>query len=238
METMKKSEFREPFPHLILNNFYNEDELNLIWEELNFYTKPNKLFEAKDFGGLVKKTNSHAIVLDNLYSSKFRSISNILTVNRKLFNSDVLELFAKIDERCTIALKSNDDVTKIRYYHDKEYYEPHTDMDFQFLSFSYFYKEPKKFTGGKLIFPKYNYELTCENNSVVIFPGWVEHGVEEVSIDNSDYYDGYGRYCISNFFGHVDKERNKRQTKVITNNFKTIEEALEHFKEMSNRYNP
>jgi len=234
METMK-SAFSEPFPHLILNNFYNEDELKLIWEELNFYTKPNKLFEAKDFGGLVEKTNSHAIVLDNLYLDKFRQISNILTVNRKLFNSDVLESFARIDERCTIALKCNDDITKIRYYHDKEYYEPHTDMDFQFLSFSYFYKEPKKFTGGKLIFPKYNYELTCENNSVVIFPGWVEHGVEEVSIDNSDYYDGYGRYCISNFFGHVDKE-NKRQTKVITNNFKTVEEALEHFKVISNRY--
>jgi len=27
-----------------------------------------------------------------------------------------------------------------------------------------------------------------------------------VSIDNSDYYDGYGRYCISNFFGFKRNE--------------------------------
>ena len=83
METIRGSAFTEPFPHLIFKNFYNREELDLIWEELNFYTKPNKLFEAKDFGGLVDKTNSHAIILDSLYSSKFRPISNILTVIEK-----------------------------------------------------------------------------------------------------------------------------------------------------------
>ena len=205
METIRGSGFREPFPHLIFNNFYNEEELNLIWEELNFYTKPNKLFEAKDFGGVVGKTNSHAIELDSVYLSKYRPLSNILTVNRKLFDNDVLESFAKVHECCEMATNCNTDTTKVRYYHDKEYYEPHTDMAYQFLSFSYFYREPKKFTGGELIFPKHDYEYSCENNSMIIFPGWVEHGVKEVSIDNSDYYDGQGRYCISNFFGYKHK---------------------------------
>ena len=64
METITGSAFKKPFPHLIFSNFYNEQELDLIWEELNFYTKPNKLFEAKDFGGAHDKTNSHAIALD------------------------------------------------------------------------------------------------------------------------------------------------------------------------------
>jgi len=73
-----------------------------------------------------------------------------------------------------------------------------------FLGFSYFYKEPKRFIGGELIFPKYNYELTCENNSIIIMPSWVQHGVKRVSIKDSDYYDGYGRYCISSFFGSRD----------------------------------
>ena len=104
-----------------------------------------------------------------------------------------------------MATNCNTDLTKVRYYHDKEYYEPHTDMAYQFLSFSYFYREPKKFTGGELIFPKHDTEYSCENNSMIIFPGWVEHGVKEVSIDNSDYYDGQGRYCISNFFGYKHK---------------------------------
>ena len=96
--------FEKPFPHLIVDNFYDDKELELIWEELKFYTKPNKLLEAKDFGGVVDKTNSHAIALDSVYMNdenrgvNYRNLSNILTVNRKLFTSGVLDAFAKIHE--------------------------------------------------------------------------------------------------------------------------------------------
>ena len=197
-----------PFPHMIIDNFYNEEELELIWEELKFYTKPGKLLEAKDYGGVVGYTNAKALMLDSVYRNysdndgvNYRILSNILTVNRKLFTSGVLDTFATIHDCCSIANQSNSDTTKIRYYHDGEGYDPHTDKGFQFLAFSYFYKEPKKFTGGQLYFPKYNYEIPCDNNSMVIFPGWVEHGVREVSIENSDYFDGWGRYAITSFFG-------------------------------------
>lgn len=190
-----------PFPHMIIENFYNESELNLIWEELNFYTKPGKFLEAKYYGGIVDYTNSKALLLDSLYGEKYRSVSNILSVNRKLFDSGVLDHFASIHQCCILATKSNYDTTKVRYYHDGEYYDPHTDSSMQFLGFSYFYKEPKKFTGGSLTFPQYDYEITCDNNSMIIFPGWVEHGVTKVEIDESDYFDGFGRYAITSFFG-------------------------------------
>ena len=36
---------------------------------------------------------------------------------------------------------------------------------------------------------------------IIIFPGWVEHGVSKITINDSDYYDGYGRYSITSFFG-------------------------------------
>ena len=197
----------EPFPHLIIDNFYNEKELELIWEELNFYTKPGKLFEAEDYGGVVGYTDSKAILLDSLYRNNsnnnginWRKLSNILTVNRKLFDSGVLNTFADIHDCCSLANHSNSDTTKVRYYHNGDKYDPHTDKGFQFLGFSYFYKEPKKFEGGELYFPKYNYEVPCDNNSMIIFPGWVEHGVREVSIEESDYFDGWGRYAITSFF--------------------------------------
>ena len=200
MENLQCDVFNTPFPHLIIKNFYNEKELELIWEELNFYTKPDKLLEAKDFGGIADRTNSHAIVLDEIYNSN-RKLSNILTVNRKIFNSGILDVFSDIHDCCCIAKKANWDCTKVRYYHNGEYYEPHTDAPFQFLAFSYFHKEPKRFSGGELLFPKFNYQFPCDNNSIIIFPGWVEHGVQEVKIDNSDYYDGWGRYAITHFFG-------------------------------------
>ena len=214
-ESIEADVFDLPFPHLILRNFYNREELDLIWEELNFYTKPGKLLEAKDFGGIVDATNSRAIMLDQVYNDyssgtledvigtpNYRPLSNILTVNRKIFDSSVLDVFANIHDCVSIATKTNHDTTKVRYYHDGEYYEPHTDKSMHYLAFSYFYKKPKKFSGGELFFPKYDYTFDCPNNSTIIFPGWVEHGVSEVKIENSDYYDGYGRYAITSFFGH------------------------------------
>jgi len=205
METLDGIIFKKPFPHLIINDFYNEKELKLIWEELSFYTKPGKFLEAKYFGGIVNKTNSHALALDGVYREEYRNLSNILTVNRKLFDTELLKTFSDIDDCCSIALTSNWDITKVRYYHHDEYYEPHTDRDFQFLAFSYFYKEPKKFRGGEVYFPDYDYEIPCNNNSMIILPGWVQHGVRKVNIEDSDYYDGYGRYCISSFFGNKGK---------------------------------
>ena len=205
METLQITLYANPFPLMVVENFYNEEELGLIWEELNFYTKPEKLLDAEGYGGIVDHTNAKALLLDEIYTKQYRNVSNILTMNRKLFQCGVLDKFSEIHGCCSIANQSNSDITKVRYYHDKEYYDPHTDKGFQFLAFSYFYKEPKKFTGGDLIFPKYDFKVPCENNTMVVFPGWVEHGVRKVSIENSDYFDGWGRYCISSFFSCRDR---------------------------------
>ena len=134
----------------------------------------------------------------------YRDVSNILTVNRKAFDKSILEALSSLHECCVHAKDANHDVTKVRYYHNGEYYKPHRDTLQQFLAFSYFHKEPKKFEGGELYFPIYDYEFSCDNNSIIFLPGWVEHGVREVKIEDSDYYDGYGRYCISSFFGQVE----------------------------------
>ena len=206
METLDTELFKDPFPHMIVKNFYNDSELKLIWEELDFYTKDGKLFEAAEFGGIPNKTNSKAIWLDKVFDNKYRNLSNILKVNRKLFDSAILEAFSSVHDCCYIAKFCNYDVTKVRYYHDGDYYEPHTDKTVQFLGFSYFYREPKKFEGGELIFPKYDYTFSCDNNSLIMMPGWVEHGVSKVSIKDSDYFDGYGRYAVTSFFSNKDKK--------------------------------
>lgn len=214
-ETLELDVWYDPFPHLIVKNFYNKEELDLIWEELNFYTKPGKLLkDPKNFGAIPGATNSAGIILDQVYRNyedkkdwavngqpNFRPLSNILTVTRKIFDSGIIDVFADIHPCCSIAPISNFDFTKLRYYHDNEYYEPHLDASTHFLAFYYCYKEPKKFKGGNLFFPDQDYEYECDNNSLIIFPGWVQHGVKKVSIKNSNYHDGYGRYSITTFFG-------------------------------------
>ena len=201
MQNISADAYIEPFPHLVFRNFYTDEELDLIWEELNFYTKPNKLFDVEEYLGVVGFTKAKAIALDSVFTGKTRVLSNILTVSRKVFDNQILQPFSEIHDCCSLAKLANYDITKVRYYHNGDYYKPHTDTFFEFLAFSYFYKEPKKFSGGDLIFPKYDYELTCENNSIIMFPGWVEHGVKKVNIEDSNYYEGYGRYAITSFFG-------------------------------------
>ena len=204
-EILNGEAYPEPFPHMIINNLYNEEELELIWEELKFFTKPGKLLEAKDYGGVVERTNARAVVLDEVFA-RHRQMSNILTVSRKLFNSTILQKFGEIHDCCYIAQQCNWDIVKLRYYHNDDYYEPHTDRCMQFLGFSYFYKEPKKFEGGELLFPKYEYKVPCDNNSIIIMPGWVQHAVSKVSIEDSEYFDGWGRYYVTHFFGSKDKK--------------------------------
>ena len=46
MQNITADAYLEPFPHLIFHNFYDDKELALIWEELEFYTKPDKLFDG------------------------------------------------------------------------------------------------------------------------------------------------------------------------------------------------
>ena len=98
--------------HLIFHNFYNDEELDLIWEELNFYTKPDKLLDVKEYLGVVDKTNAKAIYLDVVYPKKYRKLSNILTVNRKIFEPQVLEPFSKLHDSCLPSLTCNYDHTK------------------------------------------------------------------------------------------------------------------------------
>ena len=45
-ELLEADLYVEPFPLMVVQNFYNQNELDLIWKELDFYTAPNKLFEA------------------------------------------------------------------------------------------------------------------------------------------------------------------------------------------------
>ena len=196
MEDLHADAFVKPFPHLTIKNFYNDDELKLIWEELTFLTKPDKLVGTKEYGG-------------DVYPKRFRPISNILTVNRKIFDSEIIDAFSGVHESLSISKSANYDVTKVRYYHDGDDYRPHVDAQMQFLAFTYFYKEPKKFEGGELYFPDHDYQFSCDNNSIIMFPGWVRHGVKKVTINDSDYFDGYGRYSITSFFSNVQKVKSE-----------------------------
>jgi hypothetical protein len=197
---------KNPFPYLVIKNAYSCEELRLIWQELEFLTYPRKLQDPETFqaacvekdGEIVYTTNSKAIILDSFYSA--RDSSNILTINRKLFESGFLKTFSELAPWLRSANSTNWDNTKIRYYGNGTYYDPHTDDWFTGLAISFFHRLPKQYEGGDLYFPEHNIMHECENNSMIIFPGYVTHGVTPVRCEEKAF-SGMSRYSMTQFFG-------------------------------------
>jgi Rps23 Pro-64 3,4-dihydroxylase Tpa1-like proline 4-hydroxylase len=183
---------------------YTDEELNLIWRELDFLTHSSKLVDPSGYGGAKDSSknylsNAKALVLDTFYQK--REYSNLLTINRKLFAEGYTQIFSELSPDLKFIPHVNSDTTKVRYYQNGEFYKPHTDYSYAAMSFSYFYREPKQFSGGQLIFPSHNYEFDCSHNSMILIPGYVEHGVNEIKTQETPY-SGYSRYCITQFLYH------------------------------------
>lgn len=197
---------KHPFPHLIIEDTFDNHELQLIWQELDFLTygnkfePPSKTSSALDDRGNVLKSNG-GIFLDDCYYK--REISNILTVNRKLFQKNILNEFAKLTFGYQQVLYCNLDFTLISYYEDADYYLPHKDKSL-FTLLTWFYKTPKGFRGGDLIFPEYDHQINIKNNMTLFFPSYIDHSVTKLEmIHTYPKYSGHGRYCMTEFLHFV-----------------------------------
>jgi len=197
---MRKIELlKTPFPHIICTNYFEENQLISIWEELKFLTKDTKLFVPgihHGAGGLGGYTSSRALCLEEAY--RIHEISNILQIYKGILTDENIQAASLIWPSYLRFAYITQVTTKVRYYHNGDKYDAHTDWHQDFLLFSYFHTEPKKFTGGEVYFPEYDYTFNCDNNSIIIFPGYVEHEVKTICTTD-DYWNGNSRYCISQF---------------------------------------
>lgn len=201
MIEQKIIKYKEPFPYLIIENMYSDDELKLIWQELEFLTYRNKLRppekcgSARSSDGEYLKNNS-GLYLDSIYTD--RSISNILSINPKLYSENIMKAFSEICFAYGNISHTNYDATLISYYENGGYYKPHRDTAI-YTSITWFYKEPKSFTGGDFNFTQYNVKVPVKNNATILFPSFVEHSVDNILMDDSEESFGKGRYCMAQF---------------------------------------
>jgi len=202
---------QEPFPHAIIQNFYDQEELSLIWRELDFLTSPHKLEHPSLHGSNaideltgLSKTQSLGLSLDENYSGN-RNISDILRLNRKIFHPEIIQTFESLSPLLGHLKIINENFTKIKYYENGDYYRKHEDTS-RFTVVTYFYKEPKAFTGGDLYFNDYDYTIPIENNMLVFFVGCITHSSLDVKM-NGDYpkCSGYGKYVMNQFLGYNEK---------------------------------
>jgi Rps23 Pro-64 3,4-dihydroxylase Tpa1-like proline 4-hydroxylase len=200
---MRKVELvKAPFPHIIGTDFFADQQLIGIWQELKFLTTESKLFPpgVHHSNGT---TESRALCLEEAY--RIPEISNILQIHKTILGDEVIKSASKQWASYLRLSMIGKVSTKVRYYYNGDKYAAHTDWRQDFLLFTYFHTEPKRFTGGEVHFPEYDYTFSCDNNTLIIFPGYVQHEVKEVVLDDDDYWNGNGRYCISQFLS-IDPE--------------------------------
>lgn len=202
-QTIKK--FTDPFPHILVEEYYSPEELKYIWQELEFLFHPHKTLSPKELvtapGNSVEGkeflSTAKGFLLDQVYTD--RNYSNILTINRKLFSGGYLNLYSELHPLCEVAKNLNLDFTKIRYYDNSDGYEPHVDI-FVVSALTWLHKEPKKYSGGKLIFTEHGNSFNCDNNSLLIFPSCIRHHVTPVKLNPGENESSLpGRFCINQF---------------------------------------
>jgi len=169
------------FSIAIVDNFYSETELKEIKDELKLLSAVaelkvfvNKAAEDEENNS---KQKSNSFFLDDFYNNK-RELSKVLNANRKLFSE---ELRTKLVEKNLFydhIFNVNRDTTLLNFYKPTDYYKPHKDNSC-FTALTFFTLE--EFYGGDLVFPEYNIKVNAVENRMVIFPGFVLHGSEDVT---------------------------------------------------------
>lgn len=188
-------------PFVLVQNVFDEDELDSIYKELDFLQSREALWlEPKDSGAALDSENTplkknKGVWINSIYANT--EASAILTNNMKLYNSGVAQQIAMEHSWFEYFLYNAEFTTLLSYYEDSDHYKPHRDHAV-LTTLTWVYKEPKAFSGGDLVL---NDEATvaCSNNVTLIIPSTCMHEVTPILMEDSWKNQGLGRYTITTF---------------------------------------
>lgn len=193
------------FPFIVFDNWYNPNEENAVWKELDFLSSiPKEKIERAETSVVARDekgnslSKSYRFYIEEFY--KKRTLSPIINCMYK----QRLPKFHKIllnhvqpyaRSFCT----SNADSSMLSYYEESDYYEPHHDT-FLWTCLIWMVREPRLFDGGDFSFPEPEVEIKLKNNRMVMFPSCYLHSVDPIKFHTQPKEIGYGRYCITHFY--------------------------------------
>jgi len=99
-----------------------------------------------------------------------------------------------------VTFKASDiDSSQVSYYENGSEYKSHFD-NYMHTVLIWFYREPKRFTGGDLKFNQSGQVVECKHNRMILFPSYYMHEVDKVFMDEKDLNKGLGRFCLTHFY--------------------------------------
>jgi hypothetical protein len=186
---------KNPLQYIMVDEVYSQEELKLIREELvqllpHAITPKQLGTTAYNNIGELKK-NCVSILLDDYYS-KDRDKSNILRLNRKIYDPVLIKAGKSLNAYYGSLEKINYDTTLINYYGDNERYLPHADLTVLTAITTFSIGE---FTGGHFELTEYNEVIDFKDNRMVIIPGCVYHQAKPIQCQDGSY-----RVSMAQFF--------------------------------------
>ena len=191
-------------PFLVVDNFYNKEEQSLIWTELDSHKENFVVDEGIANRGVAKNNNGKPIAnlsriyLDELYENK-RERSSILHCYQKLFTREIINKYKEKTLAARTYDITNTDWSQVSYYENNNNYDKHFD-EFMHSVLIWFYRKPKRFDGGDLIFTDLNETVKCKHNRMILFPSYYYHKVNNVTMKEQCKNKGLGRFCLTHFF--------------------------------------
>ena len=186
---MKARFLLDPFPHVLLEDYYTKEEWLTCMREIR---KLDPHLLPPEYSGSSRHHQTGQVMKYNsgLFLSEMMPNSELITMSRIHMYK---ELRDKVDckwWRDQWAFNNWESWMLSRYV-DGQYYNAHRDFS-QFTLLLWLHHLPKPFTGGDLIFHEFdNYTVPCNNNTGIIFYGPMRHEVPPIQ--------GSGRYTLTCF---------------------------------------
>lgn len=196
---VKITSYNEPFPYLLFEDIFSEEELKSVWLELEYYCKnydhffldPSSTGSAMTIQDSTVLKKNKGFFMNQVYNNP--SYSTISRVAQGFFRDDIV---CSRDNKYFSDININSVSFLLSHYMNGDYYKPHKDTTIA-TACLWLYKEPQKFEGGIFKFTDYDLEIESKSNSMIVFPGNIKHEVSEVKLDSENYEDG--RFTISLF---------------------------------------
>ena len=184
-------------PFVVVDDFFNQYEANLILEELEFirphFEGPGGSGGAANPDGSTKK-NNNSLWLSHFFANP--NVSKICELTRQFYDPEFVS--ALCEEHWIfkhLSVLPIADAIQLLYYEQSSTYDTHHDT--AFLTYLYWtHKTPKKFEGGDILLEE-DTKVEFKANRLLIFPSITPHRVTPVRMQEKA--EGYGRYCVSNF---------------------------------------
>lgn len=187
---------------VVIDDWFTPEEYKKAFTECTFIS--NYFLTPEESGSALKDGKPLKDNRSTFVSAVFRDwqTSFIAQYSQKKYAPDFQESLVEIDPIFKYLSRINQHDCLVSYYETSNYYEPHEDQTVLTMV-TWLYHTPRSFTGGNLILRNKDEEIVetieCIPNRSVIFPSFMVHEVEEVSMSKKNLNKNKGRFTISQF---------------------------------------